>query len=265
MTIFKNEFKQLLSSMLVWSIVLGILIFLMTPVYVDMLTSADMSAMGDLANTGYYEALGTNIEMMTTSIGAYAFLTTFVLFACAIHGMNIGLSIMTKEYRCAAADFLLTKPYSRSRIFFAKLFAGLAVTLVVGLAYLMGSWAGMEAGAKGDYSALPMVLIACSTILIQWIFLVLGMLIGVLFPNLRTTITISSGVTFFTFVTGSFSYKMGYALLGYFSPFTYFKSADIITSHQYQPISLLVYAVGSVVIIYVGHKIFRNKDIILVV
>lgn len=265
MTIFKNEWKHLRGSMLVWSVVLGVLIFLMTPVYVDMLTGAEPGAMSDLANTGYYETLGTSIEMMTTSLGAYAFLTTFVLFACAIHGMNLGLTIMTKEYRCAAADFLLTKPYSRSRVFFAKLFAGLMATLVVGLAYLVGSWAGMEVGAKGDYSALPMVLIACSTIFIQWIFLMLGMLIGVLFPNLRTTVTISAGVAFFTFVTSSFSYKMGYTLLGYFSPFTYFKSADIIANTQYLPENLVAYALVAGALIFAGHWIFRNKDIILVV
>lgn len=264
MTIFKFELKQLSVSMFLWSIILGVLIFLMTPVYIDMLTGTDMSNLSELSNQGYYETMGTNMQILSTPLGAYSFLTTFVLFACAVHGMNVGLSMITKEYRGATADFILTKPYSRSKVFVSKLLAGLVATLVVGAAYFVGSWLGMAVGAKGAYSFQVMALIACSAIFVQWIFLFLGMMLGVLWPHLRTTVTVSSGVAFFAFVTGSFSYKMGFIWLGFLSPFTYFKGADIISTERYDPVNLLVFALVSGAALLAGHYYFRKKDVTLV-
>lgn len=264
MIIFRYEFRQLRQSVILWALSLGGLIFLMTPVYIDMLRGAGMASVVDIANQGYFEAMGTSLEILSTPLGAYSFLTSFVLFACAVNGMNMGLSTITKEYRNAAADFLMTKPHSRSKIYVSKLLAGALASLVIGLAYLAGSWAGMEAGAKGEYVFLPMVLIAFSTIFVHWIFLVSGMLLGVISPRIRTPISISAGTAFLSYVTASFSFKMGYTILGLISPFTYFKGADIITHHGLSTFHMIVFLAAMAVLITAGHQIFCKKDVMLV-
>ena len=106
MTIYKYELRQLRGSILIWSAALGIAIYLMLPVYMEMFTSAGILTNSEFSGNAFFEMIGTNIEILTSSMGAYSFLTTFVLMAAAINGMKLGLGSITKEYMNFTTDFL---------------------------------------------------------------------------------------------------------------------------------------------------------------
>lgn len=264
MTIFKYEMKQLRGSIMIWSLVLAVSIFFMLPVYIEMLSNAGaMAENGEFSGNSFFDMIGTNIEILSTPIGAYSFLTVFVLIAVAINGMKLGLGIITKEYMCGTTDFLLTKPYSRSRIFVSKLLAATSAVIIIGAAYFLASWAGMIRGTEGNFDFLPFALIAFSIILIQLLFLTMGMLVGVVFPHIRTPIVIAVGVAFVTYLFGGFSRKMGFDIIGYLSPYRYFDGTQIIITNGYNSGYMILFAALVLIFSITGHQIFCKKDVML--
>ena len=264
MTIFKYEMKQLRGSILIWSAVLAVSIFFMLPVYIQMLSNAGaMAVNGEFTGNSFFDAIGTNIEILSTPIGAYSFLTVFVLIAVAVNGMKLGLSIITKEYMYGTTDFLLTKPHSRSRIFVSKLLAASSAVIIIGTAYFLASWAGMLGGTEGNFEFLPFALIALSTIFIQLLFLTLGMLVGVVFPHIRTPIVAAVGVAFLTYLFGGFSRKMSYDIVGYFSPYRYFDGTQIIITNGYNSGYMILFIALMLIFTIAGHQIFCKKDVML--
>jgi len=128
MVIFRNELKQIKKITIIWSLILSFLIIIALPVYIDMVSGGSIPIDSN-ADNSFFESIGTSMEVLTTPIGMYSFLTFFMLVAFSIYAMNLGLNIMTKEYKQSSADFLLTKPYSRKTIYFSKMLA--AVNILV--------------------------------------------------------------------------------------------------------------------------------------
>ncbi|KUG04104.1 putative abc transporter, permease protein [hydrocarbon metagenome] len=264
MTIFKYEMKQLKGSIVIWSAALAVCIFFMLPVYIEMLSNAGaMAAPGEFTGNSFFDVIGTNIEILSTPIGAYSFLTVFVLMASAINGMNLGLGIITKEYMYGTTDFLFTRPHRRSKIFVSKLLAAASAVFIIGIAYFIASWAGMVRGTEGNFDILPFALIAVSIIFMQLLFLTLGMLVGVVFPHIRTPIAIAVGVAFATYLLGGFSRKMGILLVGYFSPYIYFDGTRIILNNGYSSGYMIMFVALLLIFTITGHQVFCKKDVML--
>ena len=104
MVIFKNELKQIKKVTVIWSFILSALIIVALPVYIDMVSGGSIPIDSNTDNP-FFESIGTSMDVLTTPIGVYSFLTFFILVAFSIYGMNLGLNIMTKEYKQNSADF----------------------------------------------------------------------------------------------------------------------------------------------------------------
>ena len=263
MTIYKYELKQLRGSIIIWSAALSFCIYFMLPVYIEMLGNAGAMNTTEFSGNSFFDAIGTNIEILSTPIGAYSFLTAFVLIAGAVNGMKLGLGIITKEYMNKTTDFLFTKPHSRSKIFVSKLLAAASSAVIIGGLYFLASWAGMQNGANGNYNFLTFALLALSVTFIQLFFVTFGMFVGVIFPHIRTTVAVSAGVAFITYVFGAFSRKMSNLLVGFLSPYIYFDGAYIIINNSYKTFYMILLAVLMLIFTITAHHIFCKKDVML--
>ncbi len=261
MAIFKNEIKQIKNITMICTIILAVLITLMLPVYIQMVTGAGSGPVENLNTNLFNESLGTSIEILSTPLGMYSFLTFFILFATSIYGMNLGLGIMTKEYKQSSADFLMTKPFSRTSIYYSKLVAGALSIIIIGSFYLIASFGAMKLATDDEIRILTLILIALPTILVPLLFLFLGMLFGTIFPKIRTTIIISTGIVFLTYANGSMSRFVGIGILEYLSPLHYFNGATVIMNNSYETKFILMFLLLCVLFILIGHHIFQNKDI----
>ncbi len=71
-----------------------------------------------------FQALGLREGLSISSLMGYFTLTfTMIQLAIAIQSSNYGFSILSEEERELTADFLMTKPVSRSNIYLSKFFA----------------------------------------------------------------------------------------------------------------------------------------------
>jgi ABC-2 type transport system permease protein len=265
--ILKYEMKQFKNSVIVWSVALAGAIMLLLPVFISLMTDSTVITPEMISSFGsnpFFKAIGVDITSLLTPMGAYSYVTSFVLIAAATFGSLIGISLISKEYSQKTADFLLTKPHSRRSVFISKLFAGALCCIIVGFIYLAASYLAIQVFAEGSNELVPLLLIAFSVTLIQLLYMAVGLLLVVFVPNIKTPLIVALSIAFFTYTFGSFGRIIGNKFVTYLSPYTYFSGAYIREFNSYDLKYLLLFFVVLTISILVSYKVFANKDIFTV-
>ena len=264
MAIFRYELKQYKASMIIWSVSVALAIIFLVPVFIHLMANKALftdDMMSKLNGNTVAAAMGVNLQSFLTTTGIYAYVTSFIMIAFAVNGTNMGLSIISKEYIQKTADFLMTKPHSRGKVFLSKLLAAVVYCTVIGVIYFAASFFIMQTSTKGEFDFVPFALISLSSILIQFLYLAVGMLIAVIIPNLKTPVVLSTGVAYITFIFGSYSRVVKSSFAGYLSPYSYFNSSYIKEHSSYDPMYLLLFFAVTMICLAVSYGIFVTKDI----
>ncbi len=94
----------------------------------------------------------------------------YITLCGSIQAMNLGTSMLSKEVRDKTADFLLTKPVSRSEIMTAKLLAALTSLVITNGMYLIISSIMASAVTSEAYSVKTFLMISITLFFIQLMF-----------------------------------------------------------------------------------------------
>ncbi|SHE40591.1 ABC-2 type transport system permease protein [Seinonella peptonophila] len=264
MAIFRYEMKQNRKTTIIWALSLAILVFLMMPMYINLMTDSTMltDEMKEATSTNpIFAGTGGSIDDLFSPLGAYSFVTSFAMMAFAVYGMYLGLTMISKDYVQKTADFLMTKPYSRAKVLLSKLSAATLCCLIVGLAYVVASISIMQISAKGEFEFIQLLLIALSTIFIQLFFMTLGMFIAVIQPLIRMPVVISMGVAFVTYICGAYSGVVDNDIIMLLSPYKYFGSAYVMAHSTYNLSYALLFFGLMALFIVASFIIFIKKDI----
>ena len=262
MNVFLFELRQLRRSTIIWTLALmGAVVFLMSmfPAF-----SRDVDAFAKLL-AGFPEAvkkaLGINIEAIGSLLGYYAYIFTYITLVGAIQAMTLGVSLVSKETRDKTADFLLTKPISRSRIITAKLVAALISMLIVAAGYLAAASAMAYLVSSAAFSYGVFFMISITLLFVQLVFFALGVLVSVLAKKIRAVLSVSLGTVFTFFIINLLSLASGDDKLRYLTPFQYFDPAQIRQTSSYESTFVLLSAVFTVAAIVASYVLYKKKDI----
>src|SRR5699024_6029301 len=131
---------------------------------------------------------------------SYPFPYTTLFRSC-----NLGLSIITKEHMQNTADFLITKPYSRTKIFLSKLMASLCVIAIIGICYFLASFVTISMISEQGFLFSHFFQIYLTFPLIQLFFLLLGIMISTIVSRVSASLPLALGISFGFYVIGLFS------------------------------------------------------------
>ena len=262
MNIFFHELKAYRKSTIIWtfSLIMVALLFLsMFPSF-----AKDAGEFKKLL-AGYplamRRAIGLNLENIFTILGFYSYALTFITLCAAIQAMNLGTGIVSKEVREKTADFLLTKPVTRTRILTSKLLAALTSLLITNLVYLLSvNFIALQVKTV-DYSVKKFVLLSLTILFTQLIFLAIGIIISVIVPKIKSVLTVSLATVFAFYFLGVISETSGDDSKRYISPFKYFDNTYIIKHSSYEGSFLFAGAVIVVAAIAASYIIYMKKDI----
>ncbi|WP_071394361.1 ABC transporter permease subunit [Bacillus tuaregi] len=204
------------------------------------------------------DLLGLNLSNLFTILGYYSFTLTFITLCGAIQAMNLGTSIISKEVREKTADFLLTKPVSRTAVITAKLLAALTSLFITNIVYLVFAMVMAFQVKTDDFSYSVLIKLSLTVLFIQLIFLALGFLISVIVPKLKSVLPVSLGTVFAFYFLGMFSDEASKRFL---SPFKYFDYKYIIKHGSYEAAFLITIGVFFIASIMASYLIYKKKDI----
>jgi ABC-2 type transport system permease protein len=207
------------------------------------------------------EAFGINLDNFFSILGFYCYGLSFVTLCGAIQAMNLGTGIVSKEVREKTADFLLTKPVTRSAVLTSKLLAALISLIITNIVYLAAATLLAYQVATVDFEVSIFILLSLTVFFVQLIFLAIGIIISVIVQRIKSVLTVSLATVFAFYFLGMFSSTSGDEVKRYLSPFKYFDTAYIIEKSGYEASFLITGAVVIVIAIGASFFIYSKNDI----
>lgn len=262
MNIYLQELRAYRKSIIIWCISLVALLGL----YLSLFPAITEDAQNYLkVLEGYPEsvrvALGMNLATITSLLGFFSFTLTFMALFGAIQAMNIGLSIVSKEVRERTADFLMTKPISRTKILTAKLLAAFTLIGITNVVYLVTATVMANKVKSVNYDTSVFFMMACTFLFIQIMFLVIGITVSIILPKIKSVLPISLGITFGFYAIGAFIATSADDPVRYLTPFRYFDTNYIMLNGKYDTSYLITSIVWVTVAILVSYYVYNKKNI----
>ncbi|MEH7074526.1 ABC transporter permease subunit [Neobacillus drentensis] len=262
MNIFFHELKAYRKSTFIWSVSLVLIIALFMSFYPAFAKDAENF---EKIMEGYPEAIrnaiGFNLGNFFTILGFYCFPLSFITLCGAIQGMNLGTSIVSKEVSEKTADFLLTKPVTRTSVLTSKLLSAFVSIVMTNIIYLVATIFMVFQVKTDDFSMKILLLLSLTLFFIQLIFLTIGVMISVIVPKIKSVLSVSLTTVFAFYFLGMFSSTTGEEAKRYLSPFKYFDTAFIIKHSSYEGSFLLVSMIIIILAITASYFVYAKKDI----
>jgi len=262
-TIYRHEFLSRLKSIIIWSVAVAALLILFFSIFPGF---ADQAAMINELWAKFPPGLRAAFSMdklnMATVLGFYGFLTMFTQLFLAIQAGNYGFGLVSIEENEMTADFLLTKPVSRTQVFVSKLLAALTsmflTTLVVWASTLVSI--AVYAGGR-EYDGTTLFLMMLSLPLFQIFFLCVGLVVSLIVKRVRSVTPYSLGLAFGAYVLAAFSGILGEVKLELITPFKHFDPSYIVNHGAWNTPLVLLNVAVTVLSVAVSYWLYIRRDI----
>ncbi|PET68315.1 ABC transporter permease [Bacillus sp. AFS001701] len=262
MNIFLHELKAYRKSTFIWTAsLMAIVVFFLSLFPAIAKDYVEFSKVLEGYPEGVRKALGLEIESFGNVLGFYSYVFIYISLCGAIQAMILGTSIVSKEVREKTADFLLTKPVTRTKVMTSKIFAGFVSLAITNVFYLVATIMMAQYVKTADYSSKSIILLTVSLFITQLLFFGIGILISVVFPKIKAVLSISLAIVFGFFVVGMVVATDESNAKRFLSPFKYFEPKYIIAHSKFES-NFLFASVGIILVsIIASYMIYKKRDI----
>lgn len=261
--IFRHEFRSRFKSVLIWAGSISVLIaffFGLFPVFADQ--AALMNTFLAKYPPELRAAFGMNNLDLASVTGFYGFLFMFVQICLAIQASNYGFGLVSIEESELTADFLLSKPVSRSQVLTSKLLAALAsLTLTNAVVWAVTFAAVALFHENHPYQVGPLALVLSTIILFQLFFLSVGLAVSLLVKRVRSVTPWGLGLGLGMYVLSAFTGVFGQVWMELITPFKHFDAAYITSHNALDTPLVLLNAAVSVVALVASYWLYTRRDV----
>lgn len=262
-TIFAYEFRTRLRSVVTWALALTVLIAVYTALFPSFAEEAELMKQL-LANfpPELLAAFGMTGIDLATVMGFFSLVFLFVQVGLAVQAANYGFDLVSVEEREMTADFLLTKPVTRTQVLTAKLAAALAGLALTQAVMWGASFGFVNLFREGrPYEPEVMALILAGLIPFQLFFLMVGVVVSLLVRRVRSVTFYALALALGMYLLSAFSDITGDVKLENLTPFKHF-DATYVVQHGGYDLSLVAISVVVVILATIGsYRLYRRRDI----
>ncbi|HEX9091866.1 MAG TPA: ABC transporter permease subunit [Anaerolineales bacterium] len=262
-TIYMHEFRTRLRSVVIWSLSMAavvIFFFSLFPAFAD--DAALLNQMMARFPATLREAFGIGNVDMSSVVGFFSFLFVFVQLCLAIQAANYGVGLVSIEEAELTADFLLSKPVSRSQVFISKLLAAFTSLTITNLVVWASSFiAVMLFGSGRTYEPSRLLLLLASIVIFQLFFMSLGLIISLLVKRVRSVTPYALGLGFGMYVLSAFSGVFKDVKLEYITAFKHLDPAYMVEHGAFNAPLLLLNVAITVVSLAASYWLYLRRDI----
>ncbi|MBE0687637.1 MAG: ABC transporter permease subunit, partial [Anaerolineaceae bacterium] len=228
MNIFFREIKANLKSLMLWSLIIGLLVLSAITEFSAYAGDPEMLKILDSIPPVVMEMMSMNAFNLTTLSGFYGIMFPYLALVGSIAAAMWGSDIISKEERDKTVEFSLVLPVSRSRVVTAKALA----VLVNCILFVLITWGFSIVAVQSynpdqafyDFLALEMQ----AMFMIELIFLAAGLLLGCALKRYKSSGSIAVGIIlgsyFISIIAGM---NENFEFLKHFTPFYYYDAGEI--------------------------------------
>ncbi|MCG2740002.1 MAG: ABC transporter permease [Syntrophaceae bacterium] len=261
--IYRHEFRTRLKSVVIWSLaVTALLVFYFSFFSVFADQAALMNEMLAKFPPELRAAFGLDKMDLATVLGFYSLIFLFVQLCLAIQASNYGFGLVSIEESELTADFLLSKPVSRTQVLTSKLLAALTSLTITNLVVWVSSFAAIALfRGEREYETRTLILLLLSIAIFQLFFLSVGLVISLLVRRVRSVTPYALGLGFGAYVLSAFSGVFGEVTLELITPFKHLDAASIVRNGAYDTPLVLLNAAVTLVSLAVSYWLYIRRDI----
>jgi ABC-2 type transport system permease protein len=259
MIIIKHEFKINFKQLLIWSGVIGCLVFGLMLIYPEW-----SAGMGDMAKIfekmgSFTKAFGLDKIDMNTATGYYSIESgTMIAIGGAMFSALLGTGMLAKEEATHTAEFLLTTPNSRRHIITQKLLAQTFIIFIFNAFILLVALLGFASIGEAVTSSFFLYHLALLMMQLEIGYLCFGISAFLKRFSFGLGIAISL-LLYFISVLANMSDEL--TSFNYITPFYYSDGARIFSSHSIEHEHVGIGIVVSLLSIIVAYTKYLKKDI----
>jgi len=259
--IYWQEMKMSVRSMIAWT--LGMLLTLLFFMFMFTAISQDVAIINQIITKFPPEvvrALGLNSLDLSTVLGFYGYVYMFILLVAAVYALKSGISALSEEIRAKTADFLLSKPVTRTTIVTAKIMSVLTLIMLQIIIYISGALIITQIVANQYFDKSTFLLINLSLFVVELFFVGLGLLLSVIMKRIKAVLPMALGIVFGFWILQMLNQSLADQTLAYLTPFAYFDIAKIIETGTYETVYLFSDAVLIAAFTVLAYIIYQRKD-----
>lgn len=261
--IYRHEFRTRLKSVFVWSLALTAIVmifFSFFSVFADQ--AALMNEMLARFPQEMRAAFGLDNMDLSTVLGFFSFIFLFAQLCLAIQASNYGFGLVSIEESELTADFLLSKPVSRTRVLTSKLLAALTCLTITNVVVWVSSFVAISLfRGQRDYELRTLLMLLLSIAIFQIFFLSVGLLISLLVKRVRSVTPYALGLAFGAYILSAFSGVFGDVALELITPFKHLDPAYIVQQGAYDTPLVVINVAVSLVSLAASYWLYVRRDI----
>ncbi len=263
--LFFKELGRNALSLIIWTGVITLLISVTMAVYPTFVENqSKITGMLSLIPKEVLQFKGiSNMNDFLSVLGFYAVNNIiYMMVLGSIYAIVLSSGILLKEEYNKTAEYLLTRPLTRSEIFISKGAVLIIYIFILNLVTALGGFISLELVKTGPFSIRAFLILSLNTLLLNLLFAATGLFLSTLVKRAKPITTFSIGlVLIFYFIFTLSKITEGASKIGYLSPFR-FVNTDA-TNPAYAIDSWhLAYFIGiSFLLTGVAYRLYQRKDI----
>jgi ABC-2 type transport system permease protein len=205
----------------------------------------------------------SNFNDMFSVLGFYAANNVIYMNVLgSIFAIVLSSNILLKEEYNKTAEYLLTRPITRSEVFFSKLAVVLFHVFLLNLVSVLIGFACMELVKRDTYSIEAFLTLSLYNLLLNLLFGTVGLFISTLVKRAKPVTALSIGLVLFLYFISTLSkITESASKIGYLSPFR-FVNVDVINpGYKIDPWHFLYFTGISLLLTGLSYRLYLRKDI----
>jgi ABC-2 type transport system permease protein len=227
MNVFRFELRRAWLGAALWTLIilalLGGLIAGALPAFME--SRAGVESMLGSFPPALAVAFGLQLDNLFSFGGFFAFGFLYYSLFGAIMVSVIGLDLFSREKREKCMDFLLTKPRTRSRLFFEKLLASMTLILLSNALFISAVLSLYRAYASAPLQLGNALLAGSSLLLTELVMFSVAVFAAVFAKRIRSVSGTATAIGFAGFLLSALHSLLEEEKLRYITPFKYFDAA----------------------------------------
>jgi ABC-2 type transport system permease protein len=264
--LFYMELRRNARGLILWSAVIGLLIFFTMSFFRTVLQyQQQIAGMVQLVPAMAMKMRGfSNIGDIFTILGFYtANNLIYMMLIGSIYAIVLSSNILLKEEYGKTAEYLMSRPITRQEIFVTKMVLAFLNILFLNILATLTGLIAIMVYKNGSFNLQPFLVISFYTLLLNLLFGAMGFFISVLMKRARPVTSSCVGIVLVLYFIYSISRMAGVdGTFGYLSPFKWVNIAVLSPAYGLEFSRLAAFLGMTALLILVSGFIYRRKDIL---
>ncbi len=208
------------------------------------------------------KAMGMDADTWSNILGFYStYYGVYIIVLISIFTASTATVILSKEERDRTAEFLLTRPISRKKVYISKIASLLTLSVIIFLIQTFVAILCIHLFSSSEIDWGIFFRLQFGGFFLMLLFTVLGLIISMFISPKNNLMGAVVGLTFGSYIINAVGKSTeATEWLSYLSPFNYF-DLSINPNASFAFLPALVILVLSIIILIYGYMIYSKKDI----